>query len=112
MQNTFTVLSDICRLKGMITLNASIVRTVFYSFKKKNGQRRYLGIGTRYLERRVYCNSSLCGASVTRLRKTCEHDHCWYTIKVLAFYMSIKDMYMFFPFVGSYYDNCYIVKLT
>lgn len=20
-------------------------------------------------------------------------------------------MYMFFPFVGSYYDNCYIVKL-
>lgn len=35
MQNTFIVLSDICRRKGMITLNASVVRTVFYSLKKK-----------------------------------------------------------------------------
>ena len=35
MQNTFIVLPDICRLKGMIILNASIVQTVFYSLKKK-----------------------------------------------------------------------------
>lgn len=110
---TFIVLSDICRLKGMIILNASIVQTFIHLKKKKIGEHRYLGIGTRCLKRKVYWNSSLCGASVTcDWGKTCEHDLCWYTIKVLAFYVSIKDMYMFFPFVGSYYDNCYIVKLT